>query len=102
MSRDCMLLWIRKVFQQDRYLSLIWVKGELNKFHEIYNASRKARARSIRGKISKEAAEESSPLGIRGYKEFGFYPKSEEKLLKGFVQEQGTDVYVQNSVRGSE
>lgn len=60
------------------------------------------RARRVRGEISEQAGEENSPLGIRGYKESGFYPKGEEKVLKGFVQEQGTDVYVQNSVRGSE
>lgn len=57
-------------------------------------------ARRVGGESSEEAGEESSP--IRGYKESGFYPKGAEKLLKGFVQEQGTDVYVQNSVRGSE
>lgn len=53
------------------------------------------------GQIKMEVGEENSPLDIH-YKEFGFSPEEEKKLLKGFVQEQGTDVYVQNSVRGSE
>lgn len=60
------------------------------------------RARRVRGKSSEEAEEENSPLVTQGYRESGFYPKGKEKLLKGFVQEQGTDVFVQSSVCGFE
>lgn len=61
-----------------------------------YKVSSKSRAWRVRGKASEEAGEVSSPLGIRSYKEFGFCPKGKEKLLKGFVQEHGTDMCMQN------
>lgn len=60
-----------------------------------YKISRKARAWRVSGKGS-EKVEVSSPLSIRGDKKSGFCPKVEEKLLKGFVQEQGTGMYVQS------
>lgn len=56
----------------------------------------------VRGKSSEEVREQSSPLGIQGYQAFGFCPKGAGKLLKGSVQEQGSGLYVQNSMRGSE
>lgn len=67
-----------------------------------YKISSKARAWRVRGKVSEEGTEQSSPLGIQGYQEFGFCPQGKRKLLKGFVQEQGSDLYAQNSLCGSE
>lgn len=61
-----------------------------------YKISSKARAWRIRGKGAEEAGEVSNPLGIQSCKEFGLCPKGKKKLLKGFVQEHGADVCVQN------
>lgn len=66
-----------------------------------YKLSSKARAWR-KGKELGGGQRTKQPSGHPGYQAFGFCLKGAGKLLKGFLQEQGSGLYVQNSMRGSE